>query len=293
MVVNYSVINAFTECEGGGNPAGLVICDNQEFVLSEEDMQFIAKRLGFSETAFVMKSDICDFKIRFFTPNAEVDLCGHATIASFAYMFKQGLIKEGLYKQETKAGILEVKVDEKGFAFMEQNLPIFFEALEKEEIAKSLGIEVSHITDNLPVQVVSTGIKDILVPVKSQEIMKNLAADMKLISDISKKYDVTGYHVFTLDTIGKATAHCRNFAPLYDIPEESATGTSNGALSCYLFKYNLINEKNADKLVFEQGYEMGRPSTILGRLEVIEGKVKQVIIGGTGIIEKEEKIVVR
>ena len=60
--------------------------------------------------------------------------------------------------------------------------------------------------------------------------------DFEKITAVSKKYNVIGYHVFTLETKFDSTAHCRNFAPLYDIPEESATGTSYGALSCYLFK---------------------------------------------------------
>ncbi len=67
--------------------------------------------------------------------------------------------------------------------------------------------------------------------------LNSIKPDFNKVSDISKKYDVTGYHVFTLETLEGATAHCRNFAPLYDIPEEAATGTSNGALSCYLYKY--------------------------------------------------------
>ena len=64
----------------GGNPAGVVLDAD---LLSESDMPTIAKEVGYSETAFIMKSLNADFKVRFFTPVAEVDLCGHATIASF------------------------------------------------------------------------------------------------------------------------------------------------------------------------------------------------------------------
>ena len=80
-----------------------------------------------------------------------------------------------------------------------------------------------------------------------------------------------------------ANAHCRNLAPLYGIPEESATGTSNGALACYLFKYNKINSENFENIVFEQGYSMKRPSEILVSLNVEENEALEVKVGGKSL----------
>jgi PhzF family phenazine biosynthesis protein len=67
-------------------------------------MQQTACRAGFSETAFLLPSKIADFRVRFFTPTEEVDLCGHATIALFSLLRQEGKIKDGDYTQETKAG---------------------------------------------------------------------------------------------------------------------------------------------------------------------------------------------
>lgn len=85
MKINAYTLNSFAKTKEGGNPAGVVTNADS---LSEEEMRKIAAVLGFSETAFVLKSNAADFKVRFFTPNEEVDLCGHATIATFLLLQK-------------------------------------------------------------------------------------------------------------------------------------------------------------------------------------------------------------
>ena len=90
-----------------------------------------------------------------------------------------------------------------------------------------------------------------------------------------------------METENNSTAHCRNFAPLYDISEESATGTSNGALSCHLYKYGKIKDDNLENLVFEQGYSMKKPSEILVQLRAKGEDIIEVKVGGCAkIIEK-------
>ena len=81
-------------------------------------MQHIAKIVGFSETAFVLKSNNADFKVKFFTPHSEVDLCGHATIATLYLLANKGIIRVGGYTQETKAGVLKVENHEDGTIYM-------------------------------------------------------------------------------------------------------------------------------------------------------------------------------
>ncbi len=93
-----------------------------------------------------------------------------------------------------------------------------------------MNISTSQISADLVVQVVSTGLRDIIVPVRSLEILAAVRPDMKKVKDISQKYNSVGYHVFSPQSLHGANAYCRNFAPLYGIPEESATGTSNGHL---------------------------------------------------------------
>ncbi|MBV7272059.1 PhzF family phenazine biosynthesis protein [Clostridium sp. PL3] len=280
MKVNVYKVNSFAKTKEGGNAAGVVLDADS---LSEKDMRKVSGILGFSETAFVLQSNVADFKVRFFTPTQEVDLCGHATVAAFHTMASLGLLKPGLYKQETKAGILGIAIKEDYSVMMSQPIPVFSETIDKKEIATSLNLKASQLSEDLPSQVVSTGLRDIMIPVKNMKILNDIKPDMDKIKDISQKYNAVGYHVFTLESLHGAHAHCRNFAPLYDIPEEAATGTSNGALGCYLYHYGKISSGQASDIVFEQGYSMNKPSEILVSLTVRENEILEVKVGGNAM----------
>lgn len=280
MKVKVYKLNSFAKTKEGGNAAGVVIDADS---LSEKEMGKIAAILGFSETAFLLRSDAADFRVRFFTPKEEVDLCGHATIAAFHTMAHLGLLKPDKYKQETKAGILGIEIKEDYSIMMNQPVPVFSEIIEKDELADSLNINASQMREDLPAQIVSTGLRDIMIPVKSIEILNAMKPDMEKIKMISQKYNAVGYHVFALESLHGANANCRNFAPLYEIPEESATGTSNGALGCYLYHYGKINSGQESNIVLEQGYSMKKPSEILVSLSVKENEIQEVRVGGNAM----------
>ncbi len=246
-----------------GNPAGFVLNET----LTELEMRRIAAEVGFSETAFVtdcrseQRGNKADFKVRFFTPNEEVDLCGHATIGLFSGLYQLGMLRSGQWTQETKAGILRVQIGENGTVLMEQAPPQMTEIVDKAGVAKSLGLSIEELHPSLPCQIVSTGLKDLLIPVRDVKVLEKISADDKAISAISEALNITGYHVFAVT--GENSARCRNFAPLYAIPEEAATGTSNGALTAYLDYYL----KQSKKFTFIQGVEMGIPSQINGFID--------------------------
>ena len=279
------ILNAFAKAEKGGNPAGVVLDADH---LTDASMQEMAARVGFSETAFVQKSAAADFKIRFFTPAAEVDLCGHATIAVFSLLFEQRRLGAGRYSQETKAGVLGVEVQKDATVFMEQALPLFGKEVGRAQVAGSLGIGLDSLAPDLPVQIVSTGLRDIIVPVTSLAALSGIIPDFDKVSVISQNQEAVGYHVFSLETQHGSTAHCRNLAPLYGIPEEAATGTSSGALACYLFRHGKINEDQTQRLVFEQGYVLGRPSEILARLDIRNAAIRGVHVGGKARLAGEK-----
>jgi len=269
-------LTAFPKTEYGGNKAGVYLdADN----LSEKEMKQIAKEVGYSETAFVMKSEVADFKVRFFTPTNEVDLCGHATIATFNLLRDLEIIKEGTYTQETKAGVLKIVI-KPNEVYMEQVLPDFFDKLEYADI--STCFNDSHFTnDYLPIQIVSTGLKEIFLPVKNIEALNRLNPNYEEIIEASIRHNVIGIHAFALAK--DCEAYGRNFAPLFGIKEESATGTSNGALACYLFKH----VKRKHKYVLRQGFAMDQPSEIITKLESVENVIKKVWVGGKAKLIKE------
>jgi len=285
LQVNYYSINSFAKTTTGGNPAAVVL-DSERF--SKEEMLKIANRIGFSETAFVFKTNKADFEVRFFTPKAEVDLCGHATIGLFSILFTLKMIKKGKYKILTKAGILEIKVEKDGSIFMEQTTPIFSNIINKEEIIDSLRIKEEDLINDLPCQIVSTGLRDIIIPVKNISILNSINPNFDKIKDISKKYNVIGYHLFALSDSNNIVASCRNFAPLYEINEEAATGTSNGALACYLYKYGIIDK--TEEILLEQGISMNKPSLIKVNLEIKNKIINKVEVGGLALNLQLEEI---
>ncbi len=287
MEIKVYKINAFAKTEEGGNPAGVVVNADG---LSENDMKKIAGILGLSETAFVMKSDVADFSVRFFTPTEEVDLCGHATIGTFSTLLKEGYIKPGNYTQKTKVGVLNVAVSEDASIMMNQAKPSFYEMIEKTEIADSLNISVDDMNEKLPAQIVSTGLRDIIIPIRNMNVLRSIKPDFSMISNISKKYNAIGYHLYARESLNNSSVHCRNFAPLYGIPEESATGTSNGALACYLLKYKQITPEYAKNLSFEQGESMNRPSEIMISISVENDEIHEVRVGGKALNLTEIKI---
>ncbi len=270
-------VTAFSDSIDGGNLAGVVL-DADSF--SEEQMLGIAKEVGYSETAFVMRSTKADFKVRFFTPTDEVDLCGHATIAAFNLLRDLGIITVGCYTQETKAGILKLHVYDKD-VYMEQNAPMYYAIIDKREIEGCFESNRSDYIGDMPIQIVSTGLKDIMLHIKDLEALLDLRPNLDLIDAISRKYDVVGIHAFCLDTLYGGESHVRNFAPRYGINEESATGTSNAALACYMMKY-LKNEFDGN-FVIEQGYSMKKPSKIMVKVRAINDDVIEVYVGGSAI----------
>lgn len=283
MRVEAFKLGSFTQNISGGNPAGVVV---EAEGLTEQQMQQLAGIIGYSETAFVTKSSLADFKVRFFTPCAEVDLCGHATIATFSLMKQKGLVSEGEYTQETKAGILKIVI--KGdTVYMQQANPQFFECIDPAELLSCLGVHHEDFDAQLPIQVVSTGLRDIFVPLKDEKTLRDLKPDMEEITKISQKYSASGIHAFVLAPQGNRVATCRNFAPLYGIPEESATGTSNGALACYLQKHGVLMNPEKE-MFFEQGTYMNKPSVIKAKLILKQDAVSEVWVGGEAVLLSKE-----
>jgi PhzF family phenazine biosynthesis protein len=276
MKITVHHVNAFTANNGGGNPAGVVMnADN----LNESQMLAIAKEVGFSETAFISKSGVATQKLRFFTPVEEVDLCGHATIASWSHMHRLGIVDEGEHTQETKAGVLKVNVSNK-LVYMQQAKAQFYNNISKDEIAAVLRIDVADFNQSLQPQIVSTGLKDLFVPLRDKDVLSVVNPDFGAITELSQRHGITGLHVFSLLDDSDSLLVARNFAPLFGINEEAATGTSNGATLCYLKEHNALPEQAEYRI--EQGVSMGQLSYIYGQFKDLN-----VWIGGEATLVKE------
>ena len=272
-MVDVYVAAAFSKDDKGGNKAGVVLGRSE---LTSVQKAAIAKEMGYSETAFVLDSDKADFKLQYFTPTEEVPLCGHATIAAFSTLKLLNMLDKPDCTIETEAGILNIHIKDDGLILMEQNRPAYLEVLDSDIFTGC--IERNFIDHRFPIQIVSTGLNDVMLPVDSVEHLEQLSPDFEMIANMSKEKEVVGVHAFTIIKESDVTAICRNFAPLYGIDEESATGTANCALACYLFKYY----KQQSQYVFEQGHNMGDISRIVVNLSYHENVIDSVFVGGYG-----------
>ncbi len=273
-------VNAFTANGENGNPAGVVLHADD---LSEQQMQVIATQAGFAETAFVSMHKDATRELRFFTQTNGINLCGHATIASWALMHEKGELPAGDYTQQTKAGLLGIAIMESGLVFMEQNPASFYEEVPTSTISPLVGVNNDVFHDTLKPQIASTGIRDLFIPVKEKAVLDQLVPDLPEIKKFSIEHDISGLHFFALLENCESIASTRNFAPADDIDEEAATGTSNGALLCYLREQGLLSKQEVYRI--EQGESMGRLSYIYGKF------VDDIIwVGGAATLIRESDI---
>ena len=295
--MKFYIVDAFTETTFGGNPAGVVILPEGADFPSDEVMVKTAAELRYSETAFIKRLGEKEFQIRYFTPAAEVDLCGHATIGSFKALLYGGYIEDNaVYMNHTLSGDLNIVVKD-GFILMDMATPVKISEIACEEGLEELytimGLSYADQKAkgvNLIPQMISTGLPDIMMPVASRADLAAIAPDFPALSKLSERYEVVGVHAFTLDCEGdevKTTCHVRNFAPLYDIDEEAATGTSNGALTYYGYLNGFVSA--GDDCRFVQGEAMDRPSVILSHIEA-DAETCKIQVGGTGVILAEGEI---
>lgn len=281
------VARAFCHNSLGGNSAGVVIV-NQESSFSSVQMQAIAKELNFSETVFISSLGSHAYRALYFTPTSPIDFCGHATLAAFGVLKQLRLLKGSVHSLDTQVGKCEVTLKE-DLIFLSQPLPVFGEKVEESEITAIFGDYVS--IDKPYPRIVSTGLRDIFVRVRDKECLQSLNPNLALMSELNKKTDSIGMHVFSLDSPGSInTAHCRNFAPLYGIDEESATGSSNGALACYLFEQGMLAPGSEHKLIFRQGEILNAPSDIYVHLRSHASTIKKVECGGEVVIDEVREL---
>ncbi|MDQ0872740.1 PhzF family phenazine biosynthesis protein [Paenibacillus sp. V4I3] len=259
--------DAFSHIPNMGNPAGVVLEGEK---LSDDDMQKIAEQVGFNETAFPLKSEKADLKIRFFTPGHEMNLCGHATMATIYAMKTKGLLGDQTELTiETKAGVLSIRLESqlnKGIYITMQQAPPQFQEFNGslKDLASVMGIQEEDLETNLPTVYGSTGIWTLLVPIKNLSAFRAMKPNNKHFPEVLKEMPKASVHPFCLETYDvNANMHARHFSsPFSGTIEDPVTGTASGVMGAYYAKY--INKEAGSplNLLIEQGHEMGRDGRI-------------------------------
>jgi trans-2,3-dihydro-3-hydroxyanthranilate isomerase len=289
--------DVFTSVVFGGNPVA-VFPDAEG--LSKGEMQKIARELNLSETTFVLPptDPDADVHVRFFTPATELPFAGHPTIGTHVVLAQLGRYEiigpVTRIWQQIQVGTLPVDLitDPDGTtnrAVMTQDEARHGPILEDSgRLAEAMGLEMQDIHPDLPVQVFSTGLPGLIVPLVSLDAIRRIELNVGLFNEICRAMSVTGAEVFTLETLDKAHhVHVRNFDPLVGVFEDPATGSMAGALGAYLLQKGVFPyepEQSTTHLVVEQGYEMGRPSLLEVEVDIRDGAIAEVRVGGQVVI---------
>jgi trans-2,3-dihydro-3-hydroxyanthranilate isomerase len=304
-------LDVFTENAFSGNP--LAVFPEAEGI-EDASMQKIAREMNLSETVFVLpaQDESALRRLRIFTPAREIPMAGHPVVGTWNLLAREGVVPKpeggtgwAHINQEIGIGVLPVDVEFKDGepvrVVMTQGK---YEALgrvegdhERAEIERALGLAPEDFDPTLPIEVVSTGISFLLVPVGSLMSLSRCRVNSTLLSAIYKTLGATGCCVFTREVRepeNESRAHMRMFAPDDNIPEDPATGSCAGALSSYLVYHDALDMEAAGgvfRFVVEQGDFIERPSRIHAEIRGQGGVIEEVRVGGPSVVVAEGHLI--
>ena len=296
-------LDVFTAEPFAGNP--LAVFPEAEG-LSDDEMMKIAREMNLSETVFVLKpdSDKVLRRLRIFTPVREIPFAGHPIVGTWTALAQDGVVPvpEGgagwqrIY-HEVGIGILPVDIEFKDGRAVQvvmtqgefKILAEIDDAHEQAEVARALGLAREDLDESLPIQVITTGLSCLAVPIRSLADLRDCRVDATLLADIYTRHGGAGCHAFTRETleVGASRAHARFFAPADNIPEDPATGSACGALGAYLVHHGALALEPQDgryNFVIEQGDFIHRPSRINLSVKGERGRVEEVKVGGLAVL---------
>lgn len=258
---------AFTREPKGGNPAGVWL----GHVLPEpREMQRIAADVGYSETAFLARTADATYRVRYYSPEAEVSFCGHATVA--AGVFLGELHGEGSYRFDTTIGQVSVRVDESNDGFRasltsvnpKQAAPPL--ALLEGALA-ALGWSAADLDGAIPPRLAWAGAWHLVLAVAKPSRLQELSYDFAALKALMLEAGLTTLQLIWREDEG--TFHARNPFPVGGVVEDPATGAAAAALGGYLRDAGLVAAPRS--MVIHQGHAMGRPSRIEVQVPVSGG----------------------
>jgi len=281
-------IDVFTDEPFAGNQLA-VFLDGGDLLASE--MQKIAREMNFSESTFVLppRSPRSHGQLRIFTTTKEMPMAGHPVVGSALVLLKSKKLHAGQNILDLAIGPVEIFIEEDhekaAVVWMNQGAASFGATWsDREGLARALGLMPGDIPEGLPVQVVSTGVPYLIVPVRNLRVLRQARCDPGALRSFLVGHESLCLYLFAL---GPKGFRARMFDPTpNELPEDPARGSAAGPLVAYAAHYRV---SSGTEMVIEQGIEMGRPSLILARTQGV-GDFQSVTIGGTGRVVGEGRI---
>ncbi len=287
-------VDAFTTSPLGGNPCA-VLFDCAD--LSDETMLAIAKEMNLSETAFVWQKPDGHFRARYFTPAEEIPLAGHPTIATVYALVDSGRLSlTGDYLKiplELRDGPVDVEVFARDGRIdrivMSQRVPQFLSTHQAADVMPAFGLSESDLLPGVPIQTVSTGTPQIMIPLKGHDALRKAILDIEKYTVLRNRSDFFSPHLFCLQGIENGQTFARHFGVPPDTMEDPFTGSATGGMAAYLWHYGLIDSPT---FIAEQGHWMQRPGQAY--VEVIGPRedIQTVKVGGGAVTVLRGKLTI-
>jgi trans-2,3-dihydro-3-hydroxyanthranilate isomerase len=286
----FYIVDVFAERKYSGNQLAVVTKASE---IADLEMQKIANEMHFSETAFVKSNKKTNngYDVRIFTPSSEVPFAGHPTLGS-AFIIRHFLAKSpsqtiilNLELGKIEVTFQQTLQENEEICWMKQIPPIFGQTFPRELFQNLLGLSASEFEPNFPIQVVSTGLPFVIVPLRTLDAVKKAMVNQTLLPTLTRQVQA-GILVFCPQTYRKENnLNVRVFVDAFDIPEDPATGSGNGCLAAYLSYYQYLGSPKVDIRV-EQGFEIRRPSILYLKTDKFEEKIIVQVGGKVQLIAK-------
>jgi trans-2,3-dihydro-3-hydroxyanthranilate isomerase len=275
MPLRFVLCDVFASRPFAGNPLAVFLDAGG---VSDDAMRALAIEFGWSEITFVAVAGGVP-RVRIWTPYGELPFAGHPTIGTAVVLVSEGIIEPGWGTVELGIGAVAVEVTPTqtgGEATMVQGIPEFGSVVEdRGMLAGALGLQEGDLADDLPAQMVSTGLRHFMVPLRSLDALGRARPEPKLEDITTPLTGLPWAYLFTPQAPGSTAAvRARLLAPGM---EDAATGSAAGPLGGYLVRYGLHRPGD---LEIEQGIEMGRPSKIRVSVPVSSGEIGPVRVSG-------------
>ncbi len=288
--VPFALYDAFTNTVFGGSQAGIVL-DAAD--LSKETRQQVACEIGLPATGFITAYDATAVHAHFHSTVTEYPMCGHGTICLMSHLVElevlrwrnDGPINVDLHLPSTIATVEIFKHDSGNPLVMLDVRPPSFhqDEIDSAQLTSLLGLQKHDFDPRWPVETASSDFVHLIVPLKNLDAVRRINPDFAGISRYRHDFGIQTVAVFCTETErAEAAIHVRDFCPAVGVSESAAAGTTNAALTSYLIRHGIVraNAEGCLSIRAEQGYEIGRPSSIYSDVTMNGNDISRLKIGG-------------
>jgi trans-2,3-dihydro-3-hydroxyanthranilate isomerase len=270
--LRYEVVDVFTDRPFTGNPLAVVFGGDE---LAADQFQAIAREFNLSETIFILPpaSPDATYRVRIFTPAAEIPFAGHPSVGAAVALLRAGRFGAGRVVQECGAGLLPIEVMDGGTATLTGGPPTIGPDLDAGPLLAAVGLKAGDLAGPPP-RTAGCGLEFTYLPVRAESVARAVPDAAAIVAA-----GVNGLDLFAWEPATNA-AHARVFAPRLGVPEDPATGSAALGLGVFLLAAGLLPADGAAAYRVRQGAEIHRPSTLDCTVTAAGGRVASATVSG-------------